>query len=156
MLSSNWRSFLRIFKFAFSRALTLLFAVAVSVLLTIMVASKSGVLESEISGSKITGWFSGILRMGTHGGTREIVPYQGTFSETMDLLIRGLTLNLGDTSILYVYSGGGMQTDIRALILEFLSRTLVLFGTANVVLFFLSITLAALSRDEVGLHANIM
>ncbi len=146
----RWKSFVRIFRFAFIRAVSLMFAVTVSVLLTILVAANSGVLESEISGSKIGGWFSGILQMTIRRGGGEYDPYQGTFAETVNLLIRGLTLNLGQTNVLYLYSSDGYLSDIRSLITDFLSRTLVLFGTANFLIFVLSITLALLLYRNYG------
>jgi peptide/nickel transport system permease protein len=150
MLHPRIDSILRILKYAFFRALSLMFAIVVSVWLTITVAANSGVLESEISGGKIGGWFSGVLQMGVQRGGGDYAPYQGTFTETVDLIIRGLTLNLGPTNVLYLYSSEGMQNDIRSLIMDFLSRTLVLFGTANLLIFFLSISLALLLYRNYG------
>lgn len=128
-------SFWRIIRFQFFRALSLLFAIVVSVWLTIAVASRSGVLESELTGSKIGGWFSGISQMGSGRGANDATPYQGTLPETVELIIRGLTLDLGH---------------IRTVIPDFLARTLLLFGSANLALFFVSILLALLLYRNYG------
>jgi peptide/nickel transport system permease protein len=150
MQNPYWRSFTRVFKFALFRGLSLLFAIVVSVWLTITVAANSGVLESEISGTQIGGWFSGIMRTGQRQPGVDFVPYQGTVRETVDLMVRGLTLNLGDTNVVYMYPNQRMLTDIRSLIVDFMSRTLFLFGFANLVLLIVSISIALLLYRHYG------
>jgi peptide/nickel transport system permease protein len=150
MRNPYWRSFTRLFKFALFRGLSLFFAIVVSVWLTITVAANSGVLESEISGTQIGGWFSGIMRTGARAPGVDFAPYQGTLRETVDLMIRGLTLNLGDTNIVYMYHNQGMLSDIRGLIVDFMSRTLFLFGFANLVLLIVSISIALLLYRHYG------
>jgi peptide/nickel transport system permease protein len=146
-----FQSLLRILKFALSRGLSLFFAIVVATWLTITVASHSGVLESEISGAKIGGWFSGILHLSTQAPREGYVPYQGTLPETIDVIIHGLTLNLGDTNIVYLFNrGSGKLVSVSGLILDFLSRTLLLFGTANLLIFLVSISAALLLYRHYG------
>jgi peptide/nickel transport system permease protein len=142
------RLFARVLKYAFFRAITLFLAVVVSLYLTILVASKSGVIESEITGNQFGGWLSGIWapgRVSSEAGIPNI--FNSPFVRSLDLLIRGLTFRLGDPGNIYFYA---IPMSSGHVILDFFSRTLALFGTANLLLFVTSISLSLFLSRRYG------
>ncbi|MFO7943117.1 MAG: ABC transporter permease subunit [Anaerolineales bacterium] len=141
-------NFLRIAKFTSVRFLTLAVAVIIGVFLTTLIATKGTVIESEIRGNLLKGWLGGA--MGSLLKFR--IPYTGNqdfswiyggaetaLQRALVLLFKGLTFNLGKTEYLMFYTGRQNLGSVYEIILEFLPRTLLLFGTTNIFLFFVSV-----------------
>jgi len=130
----------------------LLTAVVISVFLTITISNRQLIVTSETRGNLLTGWLTGIggpTRLKYSSRSQEIrEELYGTADTALErnlrLLIRGLTLNLGESERLYYYSGGELLGDVKEIVLDSLPRTLLLFGTANFLIFIVSISLALL------------
>jgi peptide/nickel transport system permease protein len=135
---------IRFLKFAVRRALSLWLVVIVGVFLTLLIASKSIVIESELdpNPSPIQGWFSGIaqpsIRYRAPDSRTQAAPVWET---SLRLLVPALFLNFGDTGVSYSFRGTTFTT-VRALLADALPRTLLLFGTANLLVFFSSLSAA--------------
>jgi peptide/nickel transport system permease protein len=134
---------LRIAKFSLLRGLSLGVVVIVSVYLTILITNKSVVIESELDpgSGPIQGWFSGVANPSVryNHGNIQLTPSE-FFQNSIRLLYLGLTLNLGDGHRYYLF--GSTYTAVNDIILDSLPRTMLLFGTSNLLIFFLSIPLA--------------
>ena len=140
---------LRILKFAIKRGLSLLVVVIISVYLTILITNKSVVIESELDpgSGPISGWFSGVANPSVryNHGNIQLTPAE-FFQNSLRLLYHGITLNLGDGHRYFI--AGATYTSVKGIILDSLPRTLLLFGTSNLLIFFLSIPVALyLSRN---------
>ena len=144
----------RFLKYILKRILTLFAVVLVSVYLTILVTSKSVVIEGELGGpgenpSPISGWFSGIANPSIRFRT-ESDPASGSFfRDSLRLLVYGVTFNLGYNRVAYYFSGIPLAT-VSETILDSLPRTLLIFGTANLLIFLSSILLALLLTRKYG------
>jgi peptide/nickel transport system permease protein len=139
----------RIAKFSIIRALSLLLVMAISIYLTILIASRSVVIESpDEEGGPIQGWFTGIANpVITY---RPQAPQTASQFETASrLLVNGITLNLGKSSNIYNLGQRGFY-EVNELILITLPRTLLLFGTANLLVFITSITMAVFLTRKYG------
>jgi peptide/nickel transport system permease protein len=126
-------------------------AIIVSVFLTITIANKEDlIISSETRGNLFKGWLAGVggpTRVKYQSTSREIAEdlygsAQTPIGRNLRLLYRGITLNLGESQKLYYYSGGELLEDVEGIILDSLPRTLLLFGTANFLLFFVAIFVA--------------
>jgi peptide/nickel transport system permease protein len=142
----------RVLKYTAVRGLILISAIVVSVFLTITIANRELIIESETRGNLFQGWLSGIrgpTRVKRMSDTQEIrEQFYGDVDTLLEknllLLYRGLTLDLGESEKLSYYSGGDYLTDVKGIILDSLPRTLLLFGTANLLLFFTTVAIALL------------
>lgn len=149
----------RVIRYIIIRGIALLSAVVISVFLTILISNRQLIIESEIEGNLLKGWLPGIA-----GPTRVKFPTasqrvaeelygsaETDLGKNLVLLYKGMTLNLGESQKLYYYSGDTLIDDVGGIIRDALPRTLLLFGTANFLLFFVTITIAlALARMQRG------
>ena len=148
---SSWlEAVLRILRYAVQRAVGLVIVVMISLYLTIMVARLGGPIEDEISGNQFTGWLSGIWEPAGVRASQENLR-EPEWSRNLRLLINGVTLNLGETDRMWSYSvSGRTQMLVSELILERLTVTLLIFGTANVLLFIVSVSMALFLSRQYG------
>jgi peptide/nickel transport system permease protein len=148
-------TFKRLIKYTSVRILTMLLAVIVGVYATVLIASLGGYMDRIISadidetiGVMIQkGW----LRNEPEPHRTQVIEqtrwsmqegaglHQPFFTRTMYWLWRGLTLGLGKQN---AFAMGWKSGFVRDVILERLPVTLLLFGTANLLSFFTSISLA--------------
>lgn len=157
------RLFFRLVRYSSTRLVTLCIMVTISVFLTIIVANLGGELDKVVSanidlalGNMIRGgWLKEITdqveRFQIIEQTREVM-HEGAGLNSPFLLRcfkwlwTGLTLDWGPSRSYSIY-GGDITPDVRDVILDYLPRTLMVFGTANILLFFTSIFVAlGLSR----------
>lgn len=150
---STW---LRVAKFASLRVFSLAAAMIIGVFLTILIATKGTVIESEITGNLLDGWLGGVwspIKLGVVWRNRPEYSHlfgevEGTFMKAVVLLFKGLTFNLGDTNAIKFYTGEQQIGSVFGLIKEFLPRTLFLFGLTNLILFLVTVFIALrLSRN---------
>lgn len=159
----------RIATYTLVRFMTLFFAVVVGLYLTILVANLGGYVDKVFEG-RINETILGMIR---GGWLRELPPEQREAAieaarwemeesyglhepfllRTWQWLVHGLTLDFGETrfnySSSYFYSSD--PQDIRQLIRLALPYTLTLVGTANLVVFLLSLVIAMrVSRNYGG------
>lgn len=145
-----FETFTRVVKYASVRALILFTAIAVSVFLTITITNRQLVITSELRGNLFKGWLTGVKSPTRvkHASTSQRISEElygsaeTALGRNLRLLARGMTLSLGESEKLFYYSGGEMIDDVRGIILDSLPRTLLLFGIANLVLFFVTISIA--------------
>lgn len=154
--------FLRVFKYAFVKAITLFLTVAVGLYLTILVINLGGFVDrifasliDENIGAMIQGgWLKEVPepeRTQTIDETRYAMQeaaglHQPFLLRSMRWLWNGLTLNLGPSRAQYFYSY--YAGEVESIVFHHLPYTLVLVGLANILVFFTSITLALrLSRQ---------
>jgi peptide/nickel transport system permease protein len=155
---------LRISKYSLVRAILLLITVTITVYLTIVIANFGGALDEFIK-SEIE-YALGMSMKGmtdlTHAEKKVIfeqmkaeafeaagfnVPF---LLRCLRWLGRGLTLDWGETHLGNVWYTASSRP-VRVVILENLPRSLLIFGTANVLLFFTTILIALpLTNKEVG------
>jgi peptide/nickel transport system permease protein len=140
---------LRISKFAIKRGLSLMVVVIISVYLTILITNKSVVVESDLEPGygPIQGWFSGVANPSVRYNHENIqLTPSEFFQNSLRLLVHGITFNLGDGHRYFI--AGAAYSSVKGIILDSLPRTLLLFGTSNLLIFFLSIPVALyLSRN---------
>lgn len=153
----------RFIRYSTVRLVTLCIMVAIAVFLTIIVANLGGYLDTVVSanidesiGSMLQGgWLKEVTDETQRNQIIEQTRLAMQKSAGLDspFLVRcfkwlwkGLTLDWGQTRT-YTLFGGVTVPAVRAIILDYLPRTLLVFGSANILLFFTSITVAlALSR----------
>ncbi len=156
-LESRQTSLLRIGKYALFRLLTLLATVVVTVYLTIIIANWGGAVDdavrANIQFSVFSRTSSGWLRNVPEAEREEIIDelilaMEDAMGLNDSFLVRsfrwlkqGITLNWGEAEV-WISRYRTDTKDIRSVILESLPRTLLIFGTAYLALFFLSIILA--------------
>jgi peptide/nickel transport system permease protein len=152
-------NFKRVAMYVLLRLLTLTFALVVGVFLTIFVANLGGYLDTvvranieESLGSMIqAGWLKDV----TDDVERQaIIEQMRTAMEQaaglnrpfllrcVQWLWKGLTLDWGMMRSYYAAAQGSQPITVSAAILDALPRTLLVFGSANVLLFLVSIVLA--------------
>lgn len=149
----------RVGGYVFSRLLTLVFALVVGVFLTIWVANLGGYLDTvvranidESLGSMVQGgWLSDVTndveRQAIIEQTRAAMEEAAGLNQPFLLrcvqwLWKGLTLDWGTTRPYYTMAQGSQRITVRSAILDALPRTLLVFGSANVLLFLVSIFFA--------------
>lgn len=153
----------RILRYGGVRLASIAVTVVIAVYLTILVANLGGYLDTykraqideNIGMMVLGGWLSDVTDQAERDQiidqTRQaMVEAAGLntpfFVRTVRWLWDGLTLNWGPTYI-RVTIGGIPSSQTSVVILDYLPRTLLVFGGANVLLFFVSIALAlGLSR----------
>jgi len=140
-------NFIRIAKFASVRLFTLAITVIIGVFLTSLIVTKGTVIESELRGNLLKGYLSGpwspMKALVPHSGSQEYATIFGgaesVFQKILVLTYKGLTFNLGKTDFITFYTGVKEIGSVYRLILEFLPRTLILFGATNIFLFTITI-----------------
>lgn len=151
--ASRFSALTRIAKYTGLRLVTLLFTVVVGVYLTIMIANMGGYVD-EIRRGEIS---ERIQMLALTDKTIKTLPPEARAKRLADLihleekrygldrpfvvrsfnyLVDGLTLNLGRSQNMTSDSG---SRQVRLILLERLPSTLILFGTSNLFLFFLSL-----------------
>lgn len=151
--ASRFSALTRIAKYTGVRLVTLLFTVVVGVYLTIMIANMGGYVD-EIRRGEIS---ERIQMLALTDKTIKTLPPEARAKRLADLirleekrygldrpfairsfnyLVDGLTLNLGRSQNMTSDSG---SRQVRLILLERLPSTLILFGTSNLFLFFLSL-----------------
>lgn len=159
----------RIATYTLVRSVTLFFAVVVGLYLTILVANLGGYVDKVFQG-QINETLLGMIR---GGWLRELPPEQREAAieaarwemeesyglhepfllRTWKWLVHGLTLDFGETRFSYSanYFSASNPQDIRKLIQQALPYTLTLIGTANLVVFLLSLVISMrISRNYGG------
>jgi peptide/nickel transport system permease protein len=159
--SANAQALVRLFRYASLRLVALFFTVVVGVYVTVLIANMGGYVD-EIRRGQIretimiaSGADEVLMRLPEEDRTpiieERIALAEKRFGLDQPFIIRSfrylanaLTLNLGFSEGLMSDSGSRL---VKNIILERLPTTLVLFGTANLLLFFVSIFLGlSLSR----------
>lgn len=160
-MTGHWRDLYRVLLFAMLRLVALFITVVIGVYLTIIVANMGGKVD-ELRLVQIRMTIADAVRADPSFQTLpdderndlvarrvqlevERLRLDRPFLErSIDYLVNALTLNLGRAENLHSDSG---SREVYAIIVERLPATLLLFGTANLLIFFVSIYLAlALSR----------
>ncbi len=159
--SSSSSTFLRVGRYTAIRLLTLFVTVVIGVYLTIMIANMGGyvdtIMRNEIT-DRITQSMASnpAIRNMTPDARKQLIAQKIADEENriglntpvavrnFRYLVDGLTLNLGRAINMTSDSG---SKEVRLIILERLPATLLLMGTSELTLFFISLLLAlALSR----------
>lgn len=147
---TNRDSLVRFLIFAVKRTFSLWLVVIAGVFLTLLIASKSVVIESELepNSSPIQGWFSGIAQPSIrYRAPNSSAPTLSPLQTSLRLIVPALFFQFGDTAVGYNFRGSSYDT-VRDLLVDALPRTLLLFGTANLLVFFSSLSVAlVLSRS---------
>jgi peptide/nickel transport system permease protein len=128
-----------------ARGAALLGIVIVSVYVTILVTNKSVVIDDEmaVNPSPIRGWFAGISNPQVAFRADAEFTAGTFFQQSLRLLFHGLTFNIENTRVVYWQSSRQFDST-RAVILDSLPRTLLVFGSANLLLFGASLGIALL------------
>lgn len=152
-------AFRRLLKYTAVRLLTLTSMVVLSVLLTTVVANMGGYID-EVVKADIALQVGMMMRNNpeAQGLSAEerlqlmtdtafaIEEAQGLHQpfllRTVRWVTRALTLNWGNSKLPRIFFGGQYTFEVAAYVLERLPRTLLLFGSANLLLFFASIATA--------------
>jgi len=152
-------TFSRVAKYTVVRAILLFITVVIAVYLTIFIANLGGYVDEvirnriawAIAGMRQGGWLNDVPteeRNEIIEQTMQAMEEAAGLNEPFVIrcfrwLGHGLTLNWGES---WIGSGsqprGGRSKDIRLIILDTLPRTLLIFGTANLFLFFTNVFLA--------------
>jgi len=148
----------RVAKYTFTRTIVLFLTVVVAVWITIFIANMGGYVDEIIRG-RIDQMIMGMVM----GGWLRDVPTEEKFEiieqttaamaeaeglsqpfllRTVRWLYKGLTLDWGESRYSRTMHGGRQTREVTTLIKEALPRTLLLFGTANIALFFVSLFLS--------------
>jgi peptide/nickel transport system permease protein len=163
----------RIGKYAIVRALAIAASVVVAVYLTIFIANMGGYVDKVVKAEidLAVGMMSqnGPLRFKPIEERNQILAQtreamyeaagvnQPFLLRTVRWLKQGLTLDWGDSRVTNIIWHGRSTGEISKVILDALPRTLLLFGGANVLLFFTSLSLAlVLTRRYGGLLDRIV
>ncbi len=156
---------LAILRYTVARAAILLTTVAATVYITIIVANFGGHIDESIRANIDFG--IGMSMRGMQNVTteerdaifeeRRQAAYEAAGLNTPFVercfrwLGRGLTLDWGETQLGPTGRWGGRGREIRAVILESLPRSLLIFGTSNLLLFFVTVFAALpLTNKQVG------
>jgi peptide/nickel transport system permease protein len=134
----------RVARYAVARALGLALVVIVAVYITILITNKAVVLQRDMdpNPSPIQGWFAGIANVSVASSAfNNSFRQMSFFDQSLALLVNGVTFRLENTYVRYLGPQRTLSTT-RAVILDALPRTLLVFGIANVLLFFSSVSLA--------------
>ena len=148
----------RIAKYTLSRMVVLFLTVVVAVWVTIFIANMGGYvdeivrdrIDKAIMGMVMGGWLKDVpteekfervdevrVAMAEAAGLNE--PF---LLRTVRWLYDGMTLNWGESSSARTMARGRQTSEVGDLILDALPRTLLLFGLANIALFFTSLFLS--------------
>jgi len=152
-VSSRFSALTRILRYTVVRLITLMFSAVIGVYLTILIANLGGYVD-EIRRGEISERIQ--MRVLTDPTIKNLAPDARAkriddlirleekkygldrpfLLRSMDYLADGLTLNLGRSQNISSDSG---SRQVRLILLERLPSTLILFGTSNLLLFFLSL-----------------
>lgn len=140
------------------RTAVLALTVTAAVYLTILIANLGGYVDRVVAANidfavalrVRDGWLRGLpleerdrIVEETAAALRDAAGLNDPFLwRTFRWLTDGLTLNWGETSRASSYSVGRTVRDVRGIVLENLSRTLLIFGLANLLLFGVTVSLA--------------
>lgn len=157
------QTLLRFSRYAAVRLVSLAVTVVIGVFLTVIIANLGGFLDKVVS-ANIEEGLSAALRGGWLREVSDLTQRNQIVEETrfameesaglhspfllrsLKFLWKGLTLDWGYARV-NTYYGSYTVPAIRAIILDYLPRTLMIFGLANILLFFTSILIAlGLSR----------
>lgn len=156
----NWKkNFSRVSKYTLVRGVLLAITVVATVYLIIIIANWGGHMDEAVKaniqfmllGRRLNGWLDDVPqeeRLKIMDETAQAMEEAAGLNEPflwrcMRFLGRGLTLNWGKTDLRPSTSQAhGTNQKISRVILETLPRTLLLFGTAYLILFFASVFLA--------------
>ncbi|MBN1249247.1 MAG: ABC transporter permease subunit [Anaerolineae bacterium] len=146
----------RILRYVLIRAVTLLVTVVVAVYLTILIANFGGQIDAFVRAD--IDFAVGLSMKDVRGLTteeraemaeaRRQAAYEAAGLNTpfavrcLRWLRRGLTLDWGDTNLSFAGRWTGQTGEIRAIILDALSRSLLIFGSANLLLFLTTVLVA--------------
>ncbi len=156
-----------ILRYVFRRTAVLIVTVVVAVYITIIIANLGGfvddIVRAEIGlalmGRARAGWLSDVTD--TDEKAAIIAETQLAMEESAGLhdpfLLRtlrwlkdGITLNWGESTRPRAYAGGTYATDVRTIILDHIARSLVVFGFAYLLLFFVSVFVGLLLLRRYG------
>jgi peptide/nickel transport system permease protein len=160
------RTLARVFKYTVVRMAAILGAVIVAVYLTIFVANLGGFVD-EIVKARIDETVAAMVQ----GGWMRDVPAEVRFEAVEQTIAswreaeglnepfllrcfrwlgKGLLLDWGEAKSARAFMPGRFSTDVVDVILVSLPRTLFIFGVANLLLFFVSISLALALTRRIG------
>ena len=157
----------RVAKYTFTRMIVLFLTVVVAVWITIFIANMGGYvdeiirgrIDQMIVGMVMGGWLKGvpteekfeIIEQTTAAMAEAEGLNQPFFLRTVRWLYTGLTLDWGEARYSRTMHAGRQTREVSTLIKEALPRTLLLFGAANIALFFVSLFLSlGLTRRRGG------
>ncbi len=164
----------RVVRYTIVKAITLFITVVVAVYLTILIANMGGFVDKVIAanidmglmGAVQAGWLSGVpaeekaetIEQARWAMEEAAGLHEPFLLRTVRWLGQGLTLDWGESRSLGLTNVGGRLTaEVSQIILDRLPRTLFIFGTANLLLFFTSLALAlSLSRKHGSLLDKIV
>ena len=152
------KTFSRFIRYSTARLVTMCIMITISVFLTIIVANLGGYLDKVVSANidesigvmVWSGWLKEVTNQAerfeiieqTRAAMQESAGLKSPFLvRCVKYLWRGLTLDWGKSGG-YSVSGGETVPEVRDVILDYLPRTLLVFGSANFLLFFTSIFFA--------------
>ncbi len=169
------KSLSRVLRYTLTRGITIFLTVVVGVYLTIIVANLGGYVDEifrgqislQIAGMVQGGWLSDVPVEEREAIIEETVwqmeeargLHRPFLLRTASWLVNGLTLNLGEASLRYFFEGIFVEPEqaVQSLVLDRLPYTLLLIGTANVLVFIASVSLAlVLSRTYGGIADRVM
>lgn len=155
-----------ILRYILRRTAVLFVTVIVAVYLTIIIANYGGfvdeIIRSQIDlallGRVQAGWLSDVPveeRAPIIEQAQEAMAEAAGLNDpfllrTFRWLANGLTLDWGESARPRVYRGGTYATEVRQIILDHITRTLFVFGTAYLLLFFASVFVALLLNRKYG------
>jgi peptide/nickel transport system permease protein len=156
----------RVARYSVVRAAGLVLSVVVAVYLTILIANLGGYVDKVVAANidiavGMLGQTDEFRFMPTEERQEAIAQireamYQGAglyepfLLRTIRWLRQGLTIDWGESRVARVMSFGTISQEVSKVILDRLPRTLLLFGTANLFLFFTSIFLALFMTRKYG------
>ncbi|MFN2241475.1 MAG: ABC transporter permease subunit [Anaerolineae bacterium] len=160
-------TFVRVGKYLITRTVVLFLTVVFAVWLTIFVANMGGFvddiirdrIDKAIMGMAMGGWLKDVpteekfeIVAQTRAAMEEAAGLNEPFLlRTVRWLYTGMTLDWGESTSSGTIMGGRRTQDVNDLIKDALPRTLLLFGVANVALFFTSLFLSlGLTRRRGG------
>lgn len=160
------KSLWRIGGYALMRALSLFITVAIAVYLTILIANMGGyvdeimrgLIEENISGMLRGGWLKDVpiedrprlIEEGRQAMYEEKGLNEPFLLRTFIWLKNGMTFNLGEASVMASRRYGIDSNLVRDILLDNLPNTLLLFATANLLLFFVSVWVALVISHKHG------
>jgi peptide/nickel transport system permease protein len=159
--ATSFSTLSRVGRYTIVRAVALFVTVAITVYLTIFIANMGGYvdeiirgfIDQAISGRVMAGWLRGVPteeKFAIIEQTRQAMAEAQGLNEpfavrSLRWLGHGLALDWGESEgSLYIRSlgGGGYSGQVRDVIRQRLPRTMLIFGVANLLLFFTTVFLA--------------
>jgi peptide/nickel transport system permease protein len=148
MLNPTLAAVSRMIKFSLTRAVSLLVVMLLSIFLTVLITGRSVLVEPDLlmpgqNPSPLHRWFTGVANPVVLPSHLAPTEWQSLnhFDTSLRLAVLGVRLQLGTAHNQYYASQRGV-TQVSELILDALPRTLLVFGTANLLVFITSIWMA--------------